>query len=294
MKPTVRLLNYCIYKRKIRLAEKENGMDLHDYQDVAESYDEYILSLTSIDHQEDVVEFHSDLAKKYGHQGIIDLGCGTGATLIPLIQAGYRVTGIDISQAMLDVLQGKLDGLPDDVRRNAATLCASMSDFDLDEKHSLAIIPQSGFLHLLTEQDQEQALRCIHRHLTPDGVLSFNTFDPNYARIAENVKGSNPQPELRAEYRNARGNHEQVWNVIEYDPTQQLMEGFWIFKELDDSGKVMEERKRPVRMRWSFAPEIEHLLRLCGFEVVEMYSSYTKEPREYGGWIIWVAKRSSG
>lgn len=275
------------------MAETESGMDLHDYQDVAESYDEYIHNLTGVDYQEDVIKFHDELAMDYGHHGILDLGCGTGLTLIPLIQAGYRVTGIDISAEMLNVLHSKLRALPENVRRKATTLCANMSNFDLGERYSLAIIPQSGFLHLLTEQDQEQALNCIHRHLTEDGILSFNTFDPNYTWIAKNLKGSNPKPELRATYRNKRGNQEQVWNIIEYDPRQQLMEGVWIFKELDDSGNIIQQRERPVRMRWSFAPEIRHLLKLCGFEVIELYSSYKKAAREYGGWIIWIAKRTS-
>lgn len=265
-------------------------MDLHDYPDVAEAYDDYILSLTGVDQQKHVVEFHNELAEKYGSQGILDLGCGTGRTLIPLIQAGYCVTGIDVSQAMLTVLQQKLAAVPEAHRKNATTVCANMTNFALDGKFSLAIMPQSGFLHLLAEEEQKQALRCIHRHLTPDGVLSFNTFDPNYARIAENSKERRPQPELRTTYRNARGHQEQIWNIMTYDPAQQLMEGTWLFKELDDTGKVIEQRERPVRMRWSFAPEIRHLLALCGFDVLEMFSSYAKAPRTYGGWIIWVAK----
>jgi ubiquinone/menaquinone biosynthesis C-methylase UbiE len=137
-------------------ATEKVKMDLHDYQDVAENYDEYVLSITGIDQQEDVITFHNELAKNYGQQGIIDLGCGTGRTLIPLIQSGYRVAGIDISQAMLDVLQQKLKDIPEEDQRNATTHCANMAEFDLKEKFSLAIIPASGFIHLLTEQDQEQ------------------------------------------------------------------------------------------------------------------------------------------
>jgi SAM-dependent methyltransferase len=265
-------------------------MDLHDYPDVAAAYDYYILSLTGVEQQQQVVEFHTELAAQYGAGGILDLGCGTGRTLIPLIEAGYRVVGIDVSQAMLDVLTQKLAAVPAAYRQNATTLCATMSDFALDETFSLAIIPQSGFLHLLTAEEQEQTLRCIRRRLTPNGVLAFNTFDPNYGQIAAHLKGSNPQPEWRATYRNSRGRQEEVWNIIEYDPAQQLMEGAWIFKELDEQGHLLAQRERPVRMRWSFAPEIRHLLALCGFEVTAMYSSYAKAPRVYGGWIIWVAK----
>lgn len=69
------------------------------------------------------------------------------------------------------------------------------------------------------------------------------------------------------------------------------MEGSWIFEELDERGEVIEKRTRPLRMRWSFEPELRHLLRLCGFEILNTYGSYSKEPRRYGGGIIWVARK---
>ncbi|MDA8743050.1 class I SAM-dependent methyltransferase [Rubripirellula amarantea] len=38
---------------------------------------------------------------------ILDLGCGTGRTAIPLAKSGYEVVAIDLSQSMLDELAGK-------------------------------------------------------------------------------------------------------------------------------------------------------------------------------------------
>ena len=42
-----------------------------------------------------------------GSQTILDLGCGTGRTAIPLAKSGYRVIGIDLSQPMLDQMVRK-------------------------------------------------------------------------------------------------------------------------------------------------------------------------------------------
>ena len=264
-------------------------MDLHDFSDVAEAYDYYLPTLTA--DQPALEAFHLELASEQGAGGILDLGCGTGAVLLPLIRHGYRVIGLDLSQPMLDVLSAKLAALPTAQSVRARLVCASMASFDLGETVSLCIIPRSGFMHLLTPADQEAALRCIHRHLTPGGLLSFNTFDPNYAAIAANLKGTHPAPTLRAEFTNRAGRKERIWNQVEYDPAGQIIQGVWIFEELNESGAVIARRERPLHMRWSFEPELRHLLRLCGFEVLHTYGSYSKAPREVGGGILWVARR---
>jgi SAM-dependent methyltransferase len=269
---------------------KPDHDDLHDYEDVAENYDRYVLVIPGGD-DASVVDFHLDLARQYGSSGVLDIACGTGITLIPLIQNGFDVTGIDVSAAMLAVLRQKIAELLPIIRKRASIVCADMKDFQLSKQVSLAVIPRSGFLHLLTLDEQEQCLRNIYQHLLPGGVFSFNTFDPSYTLVANNLKGTNPKPQLRVEYINIRNNKERIWNVAEFDPETQVMAGSWIFEEFDEKGEIIDRRTRPVRMRWSFEPEIRHLLRLCGFEILAQYSSYQKAPRTRGN-IIWVVQKN--
>jgi ubiquinone/menaquinone biosynthesis C-methylase UbiE len=265
-------------------------MDLHDFPDVAENYDLYVAHVITQDY-DSTVTFHLDLAQQYGQQGILDIGCGTGATLLPLIEHGFRVTGLDISEAMLSVLRRKLTRYPGPTQDRARLVCANMTEFDLPERFSLVIVPRSAFLHLLTERDQEAALHCIHRHLARGGVLSFNTFDPNYSYIAANLKGAAHEPVLRTEYINSRGNREQIWNITEYDPATQIIHITWRFDEFNAEGERIDQRERPLRLRWSFEPEIRYLLRLCGFEVLATYAAYDKTPKTYGSGIVWITRR---
>jgi len=267
-------------------------MDLHDYSDVAENYDYYLARISGQD-DASTVAFHLDLAKEYGHEGVLDVGCGTGATLLPLLEYGFQVTGLDISEAMLDVLRQKFSTYAGPVQERARLVCSDMAHFDLAEQYSLVIAPRSAFLHLLTTDEQENALRCIYRHLLAGGVLSFNTFDPDYNYIAANLKGTRHEPLLRTEYVNSRGNREQIWNITEFDPVTQIVHTVWRFKEFNATGEQIEQRDRPLRLRWSFEPEIRHLLRLCGFEVTAIYADYDKKPRSYGSGIVWVAHRQS-
>ena len=264
-------------------------MDLHDFADVAENYDHYVQTL--VGEADGVVDFHLELAREHGAGGIVDIACGTGVTLIPLAQAGYRVMGLDLSAAMIEVLQRKLDAPPPEQRSRASGMVANMTDFALPERVSLAMIPRSGFLHLLTPEDQERALRCIHRELLPGGVLTFNSVDPNLAYIAQNLKHKQPAAFQRAQYTNHRGNREVLWNRVAFDPMQQRIEAEWIFEEYNAAGELIERRVRPLRMRYSFEPELSHLLRLCGFRVLAQYGSYTREPRQSGSAIIWIVQK---
>ncbi len=49
---------------------------------------------------------------------VLELGCGTGLETIPLARAGVRVTGVDVSQRMLEHLERKAaaEGLSDSIR----------------------------------------------------------------------------------------------------------------------------------------------------------------------------------
>lgn len=43
---------------------------------------------------------------------VAELGCGTGSLTIPLAEAGYHMTGIDLSSDMLAVARQKMEELP--------------------------------------------------------------------------------------------------------------------------------------------------------------------------------------
>ena len=48
------------------------------------------------------------LASK-AHAPILEIGCGSGRVLLPLVQAGHLVTGVDISEEMLRLADEKLN-----------------------------------------------------------------------------------------------------------------------------------------------------------------------------------------
>lgn len=49
-----------------------------------------------------------DMLKPMRGESLLDIGCGTGASLLPFLDAGLQVTGIDPSPYMLDIALGRL------------------------------------------------------------------------------------------------------------------------------------------------------------------------------------------
>ncbi len=92
---------------------------------------------------------------------VLDVGSGTGRSLLPCLQAGVDIEGLDLFDAMLKTLRAK-----------AATLNLSprlhqfdMGDFSLPRRYALVMIPFNAFIHNMTQAAQISCLQCCRQHL---------------------------------------------------------------------------------------------------------------------------------
>ena len=262
-------------------------MDLHDYKDVAENYDLYLdVMYREHDNYEGFRDFYLDLAREHGQQGVIDIACGTGAVLLHLAANSIDADGSDLSEAMCAVAREKADKLG----LHPCIVPANMTDLHPPRKYSLAIIARSGFMHLLTPEDQRAALLSIRDALTDGGILTLNTFAPFPPIQAAQMRTTPEDYEFRLEYVNRDGQRERIYNAITYNPATQVMHGHWKFETLDDGGNVIATRIRPLAMRQTYAQELRYLLELCGFEVLHRYGDYHRSEEDTGRYV-WVLKK---
>ena len=82
---------------------------------------------------------------------ILEIGCGTGRVMIPLVQAGYRVVGIDESPQMLNIARAHLAVTP---AGNWQLIETDARGLNLPEQFGMAMIALNTFLHNLTRADQ--------------------------------------------------------------------------------------------------------------------------------------------
>jgi SAM-dependent methyltransferase len=99
---------------------------------------------------------------------VLDLACGTGVPTLLLARAGYRVIGVDRSEAMLAVLRSKVGSFP------ISVLQADMRDFRLPEPADAAISLYDSINYLLTRDDLERCFRAVSRNLKPGSLFIFD------------------------------------------------------------------------------------------------------------------------
>ncbi len=115
-----------------------------------------------------------ELAKRFGSP-ILELASGSGRITLILAQAGYEITGIELSPEMLEIAQEKLRQLPEDVQSRVSLNHGDITNFQLDKKFAMVIIPWA-FKFLLTTDDQLACLRQVRKHLADDGVFILDLY----------------------------------------------------------------------------------------------------------------------
>jgi len=111
---------------------------------------------------------------------VLDMPCGTGRLLCRLAEAGFDVTGLDLSDTMLNIARENVERLSPETRERAHLLKADMSDFRLDRKFGLIYIADNSFRELTTRDGQLACLRSVRKHIEKHGrfLMAERRFDP--------------------------------------------------------------------------------------------------------------------
>jgi len=142
-----------------------------EYDRIAELYDRFVTA------DYDVPFFVAALALARGGE-VIELTAGTGRLSIPLIEAGARLTCVDLSPKMLDVLRRKLVAHDFD----AEVLCRNVSRLDLPPRYALALMPFQAFMEVVDEAEQRATLRSVFACLEPGGHFICTLHNPTVRR----------------------------------------------------------------------------------------------------------------
>jgi SAM-dependent methyltransferase len=227
----------------------------------------------------DDIPFYTELARE-ANGPVCELACGTGRILLPLAKAGIEVTGIDLSQGMLDVLQAKLDKEPRDVQSRVALRCADMRDCRFSQKFNLVICGFNSFLHLLATDDQLACLTSIREYLADDGLLCIAVFAPYHDLLARRTM---TDEQLGADNSIAR-------YFTTRNQAEQTMELAIALETADDDGLVRRHAAK-FSLCWIHNREMHLLFRLAGYRVEGVYGGYDRRPYDYvSGRQIFLAR----
>jgi SAM-dependent methyltransferase len=217
------------------------------------------------DHHEDL-PFLREMARR-ADGSLLELMCGTGRLLLPLAEAGFTITGVDNSPAMLAVARAHMEetGLGDRI----TLVQGDVRDVNLPAgAFSLAFVAVNSFMHLETVRDQLACLTNVRGALQRQGLLILDLFNPNPAEILR----EDNRLVLEREYQ-LNGRHVQKFVAIDSDAAAQISRVTFLYDETDAEGCVTRRTTRFV-LRWFYRFEIEHLLARAGFMTRAVYGSY--------------------
>jgi SAM-dependent methyltransferase len=221
------------------------------------------------------VAFYRELARESGGP-LLELGCGTGRTLLPIARDGIACVGLDASPEMLAALREKAPP------QNLELVHGRMESFDLaGRRFRLITAPFRAFSHLLDVEAQLAALACIRRHLAPGGRFAFDVFDPNLERtaIAE-------EPEVLVATFNTPAGRVARYDSVRRDHARQVLTLGVRFDgdAAEDSGSAQ------LQLRWFHKFELEHLLARAGFTIEAWFGSFDRRPWEPSSDSIVIAR----
>lgn len=234
------------------------------------------------------LDFYLSCAEEFGGP-VLELATGTGRVLLPIAVAGFAITGVDISAAMLDQARQKI-ALESPATRERVRLCQmDMDSFELDRCFRLALVPFRAFHHLTLPGQQRRALNCINRGLVPGGHLVIDLLDP----LLDHCVPGAPPPMPERTTKDPSTGHTVIRRVIERhnDPVRQLFTERFCIEELDAQGRIVDSEETSWSFKWATRHEMRYLFELTGFEVVAEYSDFFRAPAAYGAEQLWVVRK---
>jgi SAM-dependent methyltransferase len=209
--------------------------------------------------------FWLSLADRQGDP-IVEWGAGTGRLAVPLAEAGFDVTAVELSGWMVERGREKsqvVEWVHGDMRRA-----------ELGRRYALAICAFNSFLCLLSVDDALAFLRNAREHLEPGGMLGIEVSAFSPEELVDPPGGPGPQHDFTRELQDGRLDR---FSVSRYDVASQLLAMRLYYELYGASGALEERRAHDLTIRVTWRDELELMLRLAGFEVEAVYGGFEGE-----------------
>ena len=219
----------------------------------------------------------------------LDVGCGTGRLLVPMLLAGLEVDGLDISPDLLAICQTNLEreGLHTRLYEQA------MQELDLPQRYQSILVPCQAFFLVVDRTEAIETLDRFYRHLKPGGMLAFNLPSPYETDDSEG--DTEPLIEegwtIAARRDRPDGSQLEEAHLVEQrDRLDQTMIGKARFRILA-GGKVIAEEIYPWYARTYYRNEMLAMLESAGFSDIRVYGFRTETFTLDHDQMIFVARK---
>lgn len=248
-----------------------------DYDRVADLYDTYVKATFD-------VHFFIEEARRAGGE-VLELMAGTGRLTIPLLEAGVRLTCVDLSPLMLQRLRQKLD----ERHLEAEVYEMDVRELSLPRTYRLILLPFNSFAELVSPEDQRRTLRQIHTHLEDGGRFICTLHNPGLRR-----RRADGVLRLWDKFPMGEDMGELVLLGAEtYDEANGNVQGVQFYEHYDSSGTLQSKRMLATSFNLLTRERFGELAGEAGFKTQALYGDYNRadfQPQE-SPYMIWVLEK---
>lgn len=240
------------------------------------------------------IDLYIALAARTGGP-ILELAAGSGRIAVPLVEAGYEVTAVDIEPAMLARLRDRLAATATATGESDAAGRLHPVEADLiglkldgDPQFGLAILGLNSILLLDSREKQRAAIETMARHLAPGGVAVVDVWLPAADELARY------DGRLSLEYvRIDPETHLVVTKTAsaEHEPTRGRVDLTAIYDEGEQGGPIRRWVRRD-RLRLLSPDELSDMAEDAGLIVEVLAGTYDLQPLvNHDERVILIARR---
>jgi SAM-dependent methyltransferase len=196
---------------------------------------------------------------------VLELACGTGRIINEIVVEGMNAYGIDISKDMLSIAIQKA------IQKNKKVkyIEADITNFEINSKFDVIFLGCNSIGHILTNKEFSMLLKCVKRHLKYDGIFIIDVFTPSIS-ILHKADGSYKN---MMDFNNENNSKILVEDCSIYNPGSQILKSTWRY--YTEGQELIREEVFIIKMY--FPAELDALLEMNGFEIVNKYGNYLGE-----------------
>ncbi len=203
-----------------------------------------------------------------GRGDILELGCGSGRLLLPLAQAGFTVTGVELSTRMLELARLRVEAAG--ASRQVRLVQGDFERAELGGPYGLAFCAMNTFMHLLSQRQQLRALHHWRHSLDDRGLLLLDLFNPDVAELA----ALDGQVQFDRSWIDAETGGTVMKQFIRVaEPALQMIHASMLYDLVLPGGEL---RRTTVTydIRYLWLPEAELLLHRAGYALEDVYGDF--------------------
>ena len=229
----------------------------------------------------DDVRFYRMLADERGGP-VLDLACGTGRLMLPLLGDGHVVVGVDHAPAMLARAAARLARLRPSPRRRALLVRGDLARLPLAPagRFAFAIVAFHGIQHLVDDADLLELLGRARAALVPGGWLAFDVFAPEPGFLTR-VAAAGPERRWhRTLFRHPASRRREAYTAsYALDARRRTLLTTFHYQPVDALGR-RRGPERHVRLchRQLSPTEIADFLTRAGLELLQSWGDFRGAP----------------